>query len=243
MSSTLVLIDADIILHHSAHHAKSEDTLSLVEDINATINQWVSMIPDKGIGKVRTPVVCLSVMGKKNFRHKLYPKYKANRKDREKPRMLDAAYEILSIRPDARQCVGLEADDLLGIYQTWCTAQRRKSIIVTVDKDLQTIPGLHWNPVKKVFSRVTEDESDYRYHVQWLTGDSTDNYPGAPGIGPVKAEKILADCLREERTDVVLETYKALGVKKKDALIQGKLARILTIDMLSAKQRKELKLG
>lgn len=101
--------------------------------------------------------------------------------------------------PDVDQ-PGLEADDVLGILATHSTLVKGEKIIVSHDKDLGQIPGLHLNP-------MSPDEGVYRIApafarrllaYQVLVGDSTDNYPGRPGCGPVKAEKILEKVQPEE---------------------------------------------
>jgi hypothetical protein len=88
---------------------------------------------------------------------------------------------------------GLEADDLLGIAGT-DLARWGQSVIVSIDKDLETVPAFVFNPSKDRRPRqVSMAQADYRWMTQTLTGDSCDGYPGCPKIGPVKATKIFAD--------------------------------------------------
>jgi 5'-3' exonuclease len=133
----------------------------------------------------------------------------------------------------------LEADDVLGILATHPPFLRgRKVIIVTTDKDLRQIPGFHLNPDKldAGIYKITEVEGN-RFHLyQTLVGDSTDGYPGCPGIGPVKANRILNELsTREEKEGFRVEcawtrvkhTFLNKGLTEENALLQARLARIL----------------
>lgn len=122
---------------------------------------------------------------------------------------------------------GLEADDLMGILAT--TEGYEDSIVVTLDKDLKTIPGRHYNPVKDDKPRtVTQAEADRYWLYQTLIGDSTDGYKGCPLIGPVKAEKILGtETSLGALWGRVEATYKAAGVGVAGCLQQARVARIL----------------
>ena len=81
---------------------------------------------------------------------------------------------------------GSEADDFLGIHQD------DSSVICGIDKDLLQIPGKHYNYDKKVSQVVTPLEGWRNFFTQVLTGDASDNIPGLPRIGPVKAMSILS---------------------------------------------------
>lgn len=138
------------------------------------------------------------------FRHRLYPRYKANR-----PRMPDdlavqipyirkivQAYNILSLEHD-----DLEADDLIASVTKQLTAKGCRVMIVSGDKDLLQLVSdtvSLWEPmsdrlmdqkaVKKKYGVEPEQLLDYFA----LTGDSADNIPGVPGVGPKTAQKLIA---------------------------------------------------
>jgi len=96
----------------------------------------------------------------------------------------------------------LEADDLLGLNQT------RNTCIVSIDKDLDMIPGWHYNHVKEVLYYVTEWDAIYNFYYQLLIGDPSDNIKGAKGIGKAKAARILEDCETEaELYEAVSDHY------------------------------------
>jgi 5'-3' exonuclease len=89
---------------------------------------------------------------------------------------------------------GEEADDLIGIA---ATEGGKESIVVSIDKDMLQIPCRHYNPNKKEFTVVSDFDGLKFFYTQILTGDRADNIKGLYGVGPKKAEKMLADCKTE----------------------------------------------
>lgn len=159
-------------------------------------------------------IVWLSDSAENNFRYKIYPEYKANRNNTPRPRHLQELKEHLITRWGTRIALGQEADDALGIEQIKGIMSLPsfgicKSIICSIDKDLQQIPGNHYNFVKKEHTFVTQEAGLKNFYKQILTGDTADNIKGAKGIGPVKAEKILGSIRADDRvlSEAVLETY------------------------------------
>jgi hypothetical protein len=162
------------------------------------------------------------ITGKTNFRFEVATTvpYKGNRKDAPKPRHYDALRKHL-MKLGAKMSENEEADDSVGIAST-----EGNYWIVHVDKDLDQLPGWHYNPVKDEEYYVTEFEGLYSFYKQILTGDRVDNIEGIRGIGPVKADKILKDCTTEEElyaacikaydgnTDRVLENGKLLWLRR-----------------------------
>ena len=131
--------------------------------------------------------------GSGNYRERLatIQPYKGNRKDVPKPKYLQAVREYLVYAWGAEIVDGREADDALGCMQY--AAKDKSTCIVTVDKDLDGVPGWHYNPVKDVHYYVTLEEANYFFYTQLLTGDRVDNIKGLEGVGPKKAEKLLAN--------------------------------------------------
>lgn len=170
--------------------------------------------------------LCMSCPGKYNFRLGVYGDYKANRADKRKPLCYPALREYALSR--GLSYFGLEADDVMGILATEKVKEDR--IIVSLDKDMRTIPGKLYlirptaEPEKLI---IDEDSADLWFHKQALMGDATDNIPGIPGVGPVKADKILAGVAPEGRWTAVVAAYEAKGMTTKDALMNARLVRIL----------------
>lgn len=133
--------------------------------------------------------------GPTNFRNDIATirEYKGNRDKTHKPIHGPAIREYLAKRHPCVVSDYEEADDVIGYshYARW-SKDPQSSVIATQDKDLNMIPGEHFNFAKKDRYYVEPDEADYFFWKQLLTGDATDNIQGVPGIGPRKAEKLLA---------------------------------------------------
>lgn len=127
--------------------------------------------------------------GANNFRYDLFPEYKANRKDKAKPVLLEDARAYLITDWGAILTDGYEADDRLGIEQ--CSEEFGTTIICSIDKDLKQIPGYHFNWRKNLHELVTPLDGLRCFYRQLLTGDTTDNISGVGGIGAVKSARAI----------------------------------------------------
>lgn len=159
--------------------------------------------------------IYLTSTDKSNYRFQIYPDYKANRKA-PKPIWYEELRAHLISDWNAEVVFGMEADDAMAINQT------ETSVICTIDKDLDQVPGKHYDFVKDVQYEVGEETALRFFYFQLLTGDTTDNIPGCKGIGPKKAEAALAGCETvEEYEEVCLNLYKqAYGKRGYDYLIK-----------------------
>lgn len=165
----------------------------------------------------------LHLTGKGNYRNDIatLSPYKGQRAEVEKPVHFQACREWYERQPQATVSSGEEADDTIGIAQA---ASGYANIIATIDKDLDTVPGRHYNWAKELRYTVSPVLALYRFHLQMLTGDAADNIPGLPGVGPVRAEKILDGC-REvpvEGWAAVCRAYTEAG-READMLEVGRL--------------------
>jgi len=123
-----------------------------------------------------------------NFRFDTYPAYKGGRKAR--PELYSQIRDYLIHQWDAEVVHGMEADDRLGINQT---RSPEEYCIATIDKDLDTIIGWHYDFVKKEKYFVTPDQAEYCLYSQMCTGDSSDNVCGIRGVGPAAVKKMFKD--------------------------------------------------
>lgn len=222
-------IDADMPLYSVAFSVEEavdwgDDLWTLHADLGQArdlFDLWVDTV--KADLKVKEVVLCLS--DKQNWRKDLYPEYKANRSRNRKPVVFRPLRDWIITRYKAKVVPDLEADDLLGI-----NANKSTNILVSGDKDLRTVPGLHYNPDRadEGVVRITEDEGRYNHMMQTLTGDAVDNFKGCPGVGPKAAQKVLADLSPDEYWPAVVARYEKAGLTEEDALLQARLAFILT---------------
>lgn len=171
-----------------------------------------------------------------NFRKTVLPSYKGNRTGIKKPLVLLPIREWMIDQHGAILKPRLEGDDVLGILSTWKGLKGEK-IIVSIDKDMKTIPGLYYRDTESGVVEISEAEANYWHFYQTLIGDTTDGYAGCPGIGPKKAQLILepfSDTFhRPELIDPkgawerILQAYDKAGLSEDDALQQARVARIL----------------
>lgn len=174
---TKALIDGDILLYRVGF--TTED----IDDSNIVASRMDWLINETILGNlpgVTEFVIYLS--GDKNFRKDIYPDYKKSRVDKVKPRHYEWLKQYLLEYYNTKIVEPLEADDLLSINQS------KDTVIVSIDKDLFTIPGHHYNFVENIHSYIDENTAFYWYCVQLLTGDRTDDIPGVPMI--LKENKI-----------------------------------------------------
>ena len=177
---TTAILDGDIIAYKAACWADIEGIDALESRIPRDIKNWIP----KGVEDI---IVAFSCSRKDNFRRDHWADYKKKRDSSDSPDSLGECREFISDRWDTITEPRLEADDLIGIHTS-----SGEMVGVTIDKDLKTVPGFHWNPDKdKDIRYTTEEEADRFFFLQWMTGDSTDGIPGLWRIGPKKADKLL----------------------------------------------------
>ncbi len=179
------LIDGDLVAFRCAASAEGE------------LEAWVAAARcDSFIDEIVAATGCdeyeVWLSGSNNFRYAVYPEYKANRKGGYRPKWEVETKEHLKREHTAQVIDNAEADDMLGAKQT------KDTIIVTNDKDLKMIKGLHYDPVKKLLWTISPEEATRWFYYQMLVGDTVDNIKGVAGIGPVKANRVLDNCSSEE---------------------------------------------
>lgn len=130
-----------------------------------------------------------------NFRVKIFSSYKANRNTTHKPVFFEEIREHLIDKYNAIVVTGQEADDALGLDQ------QDNTIICTIDKDLNTVAGWHFNWRKwkdEGLVWIGRDEAFLNFCLQCLTGDSVDNIPGMYKTLGKKATKRIKEPLYEQ---------------------------------------------
>lgn len=141
----------------------------------------------------------------KTFRDELYADYKATRKEtpNELIQQIEPIYQIIRAMGIPLIAVeGVEADDVIGTLAAHATEKKIDTIISTGDKDLAQLVNKHItlintmtntrmdpNGVKEKFGVPPERIVDYLT----LIGDTSDNIPGVPKVGPKTAVKWLEE--------------------------------------------------
>ena len=220
-----LLIDADYIVYKNCAAAETEldfgeDVILVTSNFSDAYNATTKEL-DKLKDEFVFPNIKLFFSDTKNFRKKIAPSYKGHR-NRKKPcgykrviNKLKTEFEVI-VMPE------LEADDAMGIYAT----QHPGNIIVSPDKDMKQIPGTLYNLDEKF--TVTINGGRAWHLIQCLSGDQTDGYGGVPGIGVKRAETLFNKDGYSWKT--VVKAFKDKGLTEDDAILNARLAKILTID-------------
>ncbi|SMN11959.1 DNA polymerase I [uncultured Candidatus Thioglobus sp.] len=139
----------------------------------------------------------------KNHRHQLYSEYKAHRKpaDDDLVVQIEPLYEIIRAMGFHFMCVpGVEADDVIATLAQQTAQQNIPTLIASGDKDLMQLVNEHTVQLSmkgELFDTAAVIEkmgvrTDQILDLLALTGDSADNIPGVPSVGPKTAIKWLA---------------------------------------------------
>ena len=187
---------------HSGARNFAEDYLRTVQSLSKSYKaRWTIIAADQGSS---------------SYRKEIYPLYKQNRKDKYEQQTeaeraefelffedFTSTLELLSEHYPVLRYQGVEADDIaayivskkvkLGIPEIWLMSSDK-------DWDLLIQPGV------SRFSYVTRKETTYEnwndhysfeptdyIHVKCLMGDSGDNVPGVPGVGPKRAQQLVEE--------------------------------------------------
>lgn len=231
MDKVTLLIDGDIVAYEAASAVEQEiDWGDDLWTLHSKLDEAKPLVENKLRGwqdRFDADLV-IAFSDSANFRKDIYPDYKGNRKSKRKPIAYKQLKRWIEEQWTTYQRPGLEGDDVLGILATHPTLIGGQKIIVSIDKDMKTVPGYCWNPEKDEQPVYISGEDADRHHLyQTLTGDTTDGYPGLPGYGPVKAQKLLDSVPVVDRWAAVVAAYEKAGLTEADALVQARCARIL----------------
>ncbi len=142
------------------------------------------------------------------FRHEMYDAYKATRAKtpedlHEQVPVIEDILHALGI--PVLRCDGFEADDIIATLASRCKAEKRGCRILSGDKDLMQLVGDGTLMMKSDKAGGWETVDAEGVQKEWgvmphlmldmlsLTGDTADNIPGVPGIGPKTAQKLLGE--------------------------------------------------
>ncbi len=245
MNDGLIIVDGHAVLHRAFHalppltSSGGQPTGAVYGFFKMILRLWADFAP-------KYFLVALDAPGP-NFRHEKFIGYQAKRAktDEKLVSQINLTREILiQSRIAASQKAGYEADDLIGTV-TKKVKNKFPVLIVTGDKDLTQLVG---NKVslflpKNGFSlgrimgprQVKEDlgiKPSQVVDYKGLVGDSSDNYPGALGIGPKTGASLLNQFDNLATIYASLDQVKPLSVREKlvqyrnDVFLSAELAKI-----------------
>ncbi len=231
----LILIDGSGYIFR-AFHALPPMTRPDGVPVNAVFG-FTNMLARLLKDHVGTHVAVIFDAGRHTFRNRLYEPYKAQRP--EPPEELRPQFALVreataALGVPAIELADWEADDLIASYARAVVEGGGKATIFSSDKDLMQLirPGIGmWDPIKQKPigpAEVMEKfgvPPDKLVEAQALMGDSVDNVPGVPGIGPKTAAQLIGEF---GDLEAVLAAAPAMKPsKRRDALIEhAEAARI-----------------
>ena len=205
MAEKLVVLDLSSLLHR-AYHALPALTTADGQPTNAVygLAQMLLLLIEQ-----ESPDLMAAAMDPPGptFRHERYPQYKESRP----PAPEDLAAQFAPARElleafgiKAVECAGYEADDVMGALARQARDRGIETLLVTGDRDalqlvgegvsvLRTMRGVT-DTVRYDAAKVEEDfqlKPDQLVDAKGLAGDSSDDIPGIPGIGPKTALALL----------------------------------------------------
>ena len=173
--------------------------------VNGFCNMLYKLIEDTDKKISPTHLAVIFDSARKTFRNDIYKEYKANRG--EPPEDLIPQFRLIkdAVKAFGIPCIelnGFEADDIIATYATEAENAKWTVSIVSSDKDLMQIVSKQINLIDTMKNKtigpneVIEKFGVKPAHVidvQALAGDSSDNVPGAPGIGIKTAAQLIND--------------------------------------------------
>ena len=224
LPKTVFLVDGSAYIYRAFHAVKPLRTAGGLP--TQAVYGFISIL--RRILRERQPDYLAVVFDSKGpvFRHEIAADYKANRPSMPEElavqipyiRKITEAYNILTL---AEQ--GLEADDLIASAAHKLRAQGCKVVIVSGDKDLLQLVSddlTLWDPMSDKVMDAAAVQDKYGLPPNQLldyfalTGDSSDNIHGVPGVGPKTAQKLIQEYQTLEGLYEQVESLKQSKVKE-----------------------------
>ena len=228
--------------------------------VNGFCNMLYKLIEDTNKNISPTHLAVIFDSARKTFRNEIYSDYKANRG--EPPEDLIPQFKIIkdSVKAFGIQSIelsGYEADDIIATYANKAVQNNWKVSIVSSDKDLMQMVSKKVNLIDTMKNKIIgpkEVEEKFGVKpeqvidVQALAGDSSDNVPGAPGIGIKTAaqlintfgsvEKLLnnfQEIKQEKRRETIKNSKKNILISKQLVTLKKDVSNIPKLEELKKK--------
>jgi len=220
--NTVYLIDGSSYIYR-AYHAIRDLSNSKGFPVNAIFGFTKMLL--KLLSAIAPKYIAIVFDSKeKTFRHQLYPLYKANRPVMPEDLILQTPIIkkiIHNFGLTILEVDGFEADDVIGTAARLCVDNGLDVIIVTGDKDFKQLVSNSislWDTMKdqkttyESFIKAYGFEPGIFIDLMGLSGDSSDNIPGVPGVG----EKTALELIKQFRS--FENVFKSVDIIKKNKL-------------------------
>lgn len=238
---TTLLIDGDVLAYQSAFIAQTnfqwDEELWTVQSDLAIAKEWIVERLEFFKKKTSADDYILAISDRNNFRRKLFSDYKANRRSKFAPIGLQPIRDWLDAEYGTTIYPNLEADDVIAILATERPDINDERIIVSIDKDFKSVPCKFYDFNRDEMHEVSEEQANAYHLMQTIAGDPTDGYKGVPGIGTVKAQRMLDE--KGATWSTVMEAYDKAGMTEDGALMNAWMAYLIRKGQYN-KKRKEL---
>jgi DNA polymerase I len=195
----------------------------------------------EGLKKREGAVIVVFDPPVKTFRHEMYADYKAGRAEtpEDLPKQIQRIKEIVDALCLTRlEVAGFEADDVIGTIAKHAENAGVDTYILTSDRDAYQLLSEKVRVIGSDDKFVRPEDVLAKYGVtveQWvdfraLTGDSSDNIPGAKGIGPKGAQKLLE---QNGSLQYILDNLDTAEPKKEVQKVRDSLENVLFSQQLS----------
>jgi DNA polymerase-1 len=201
MSAPLLLVDANSFFYRAFHavpmlNAPDGTPVNAIHGVLSMLSTLIHDYQPSGVA------IIFDARGK-NFRHDLFPEYKAHRSPMpdELRAQIEPLHHLIQLMGLPLLVVpGIEADDVIATLATQASAHHQEVVIATGDKDLcqlvnekvriiDTMKNILLTPSKVVDKMGVPPELVVDYLT--LVGDKSDNIPGVTGVGEKTAAKLL----------------------------------------------------
>lgn len=198
----IFLLDASSYIHRAFHAIRNLSTSQGVPT-NAVFGFMQMLLKVLKDARPQYLAVVYDAKGP-TFRHQMYPAYKANRPPLDpalKSQMPLVRQLVTALNLPAVEMEGLEADDLMASLAARAVERGFDVVLVSGDKDLLQLISANvsmWDTMKEITLGPAEVkdklgvEPGQVVDYMALTGDSGDNVPGVPGVGPKTAASLIA---------------------------------------------------
>jgi DNA polymerase-1 len=218
----LILIDGSSYLYRAFYVPQLKRMQTASGQPTGAVFGVINMIKSLETQYPDSTIVAIFDAKGKNFRHELYTEYKANRPSMPDELRSQIEYVHTAVRALGLPLVaipGVEADDVIGTYAKQASDAGQTVLVASSDKDLAQIVNDKVNLIDTM-KKVILDEAgvvekfgvrpDQIIDYLALMGDTSDNVPGVPKVGPKTAVKWISEY---QSLDGVIENADKIGGK------------------------------